>query len=128
MTSDPPTCTTAWYDGGSTFMAYYNGTTGFGNDVGAGASYLAQQFNKIVDYDPPVRDGLRWKYDYFWGQQFAVILKGLHFSFVVLFIVLIKFISLFSTFGRFKTLSLYLLLNCVHSVIHWLTLDKRCNL
>ena len=86
MTSDPPTCTTAWYDGSSTFMAYYNGTTGFGNDVGAGASYLAQQFNKIVCYDPPVRDGLRWKYDYFCGQQFAVILKGLPFSVVVLLI------------------------------------------
>ena len=74
MTSDPATCSNGWYDGGSTFMAYYNGTTGFGNDVGAGASYLAQQFDKIVHYDPPVRDDLRWKYDYFCGQCYSDIL------------------------------------------------------
>ena len=62
MTYDPATCSDAWYDEGSTFMAYYNGTTGFGNDVGGDASYLAQQFNKIVGYDPPVSGSLRWGY------------------------------------------------------------------
>ena len=43
-------------------MAYYTGTKGFGNDVGGDASYLAQQFNTIIDYDPPVSCALRWEY------------------------------------------------------------------
>jgi len=62
MTSDPATCSDAWYDEGSTFMAHYNGSTGFGNDAGADASYLAQQFNTIVDYNPAVSGALRWGY------------------------------------------------------------------